>query len=187
MLSFMQEGVRYSFEGDRTEEDDLVLGSRLPFLSILSKYSTWMKRNRGQLDALASFIHQKEAAFEAHPEFDEVHQDDLAALAEFKKALGIQSSNRNSVSFSMEPEFDDRQSTAATPSPTSTAATPSSRRRRSSASGGSQKSRYSTQSNLSPLEEVEETVSPSPQKRRRLASSLSVNSPIEEEDDSTVY
>jgi hypothetical protein len=38
MLGFMTEGVRYSFDGSTTqEEDDLLLGSRLPFLLILQK------------------------------------------------------------------------------------------------------------------------------------------------------
>ena len=38
MLGFMTEGVRYSFDGNTTqEEDDLLLGSRLPFLLILQK------------------------------------------------------------------------------------------------------------------------------------------------------
>jgi hypothetical protein len=38
MLGFMTEGVRYSFEGNTIqEEDDLLLGSRLPFLLILQK------------------------------------------------------------------------------------------------------------------------------------------------------
>ena len=37
MLGFMQEGVRYAFEGDSGTESDFVLGSCLPFLLILSK------------------------------------------------------------------------------------------------------------------------------------------------------
>jgi hypothetical protein len=37
-LGFMREGVRFSFDGNGGQDDDLVVGSRLPFLLILSKY-----------------------------------------------------------------------------------------------------------------------------------------------------
>lgn len=37
LSSFMEEGVRFAFEGNGKEDDDLILGSRLPFLLVLSK------------------------------------------------------------------------------------------------------------------------------------------------------
>ena len=39
ILGFMREGIRYSFDGIKTgqQDDDLVVGSRLAFLSILTK------------------------------------------------------------------------------------------------------------------------------------------------------
>jgi hypothetical protein len=33
----MEEGVRFAFEGNGKEDDDLILGSRLPFLLVLRK------------------------------------------------------------------------------------------------------------------------------------------------------
>ena len=39
LLGFMKEGIRFSFDGsDRQQDDDLVVGGRLAFLSMLSKY-----------------------------------------------------------------------------------------------------------------------------------------------------
>ena len=180
-LNFSQEGVRFAFEGNSQEEDDLVLGSRLPFLLLLSKYSIWIKKNKGQLETLKDFLLTKEAALHAHPEFDEVHPDDLAALSTFKESLGIKETRR--VTIEATPTQDDftvetgtQASAIATPSPG--AASKGSRRRISTAS--SQRSRMSTQSALSPLyeeegaspdaDEMEE--SPSPQKRRKLSTSL---------------
>ena len=37
LIGFVQEGVRFAFHGDKVGEDELVLGSRLPFLLIMSK------------------------------------------------------------------------------------------------------------------------------------------------------
>lgn len=174
VLSFVQEGVRFAFEGNRKEDDDLVLGSRLPFLLVLSKYSSWIKKNKAQLETLKDFLFEKESALRTHPEFDEVHEDDLAALRTFKESLGIRETRQISVESTYAQDdysaADEDASAIATPSP----GTASLNRRRSSSIAGSQRSRMSTQSALSPLEETEERdeVSPSPQKRRRLARSL---------------
>ena len=89
LVNFMQEGIRFSFEGDSNVDDDLVLGSRLPFLMILSKYSTWMKKSRENREILAGALFAKETELRSHPEFDEVHEDDLRCILEFKQSLGI--------------------------------------------------------------------------------------------------
>ena len=52
----MKEGVRFAFDGDGGDEDDMVLGSRFPFLLILSKYSNWEKKNKYGLEELKQFI-----------------------------------------------------------------------------------------------------------------------------------
>lgn len=179
LLSFVQEGVRFAFEGNRNDkEDDLVLGSRLPFLLVLSKYSNWIKKNKSQLEVLKDFIYEKESTLRTHPEFDEVHEDDLSALRSFKESLGMKEGRRNQNSHTQE-EYsapEEQPSAIATPSPG--AVSSSSRPRISTAS--SQRSRMSAQSTLSPLYEEDGAsdnegrgVSPSPPKQRRLARSMS--------------
>ena len=170
LLNFMQEGIRFAFEGDVSRQDDLVLGSRLPFLLILLKYSSWIKKNRNHREHLATVLFDKEAALRAHAEFDEVHHDDLQCIRDFQEALAI--------SVPLQRRSTDDSSTAGrasrTPSstPGSMARTVGSRGLMSAAS--SQRSKVSVQSNLSPLVESpdHEDSSPSPQKRRRLTSSL---------------
>lgn len=87
---FIREGVRFSFSNlDSNGEDTLVLGSRLSFLSILSKYSSWIKRDKQAKKEIQSFVNEKETELRAHEEFGDVHHDDLAALAAFRKDLGL--------------------------------------------------------------------------------------------------
>ncbi len=178
IFGFVREGIRYSFDGvENNEEDDLVVGSRLAFLLILSKYSIWIKKEKNHLEQISDFVMKKEAELRRHPEFEEVHEDDLTALLDFKKSLGIKQKVAIDTSFSV-----------ATPSPSSE--TPS--RHSSNMSGlskGSRTSRRSEMSNrseLSPLYEEEDAEnkgddkdgtsnesdgSPTPQKRRRLDAS----------------
>jgi hypothetical protein len=175
LLGFMKEGIRYAFDGNEKQEDDLVIGSRLPFLNILAKYSIWVKKEKPPLEQLTDYLLQKESELHHHPEYDEVHEDDLRALDEFKRSLGISkrvSYARDATSTAA----DDYASAMATPSPSTVASASSSRRRSSTV--GSQRSRLSVQSNLSPLYEEEfprdevdredSDPSPTPQKRRRL-------------------
>ncbi len=135
------------------------------------------------MEQLSDFLLEKESELRRHPEFEEVHDDDLNALSDFKKSLGIK---QKVVGSSEGNVIDDQSFSAATPSP----ATASSSRRGtlSGISKGSRTSRrsgMSVQSELSPLyEEVDaENVgandddenndsngSPTPQKRRRLDS-----------------
>eukprot|EP00934_Nitzschia_sp_Nitz4_P000537 Nitzschia sp. Nitz4//scaffold50_size126154//44740//48960//NITZ4_003680-RA/size126154-augustus-gene-0.125-mRNA-1//-1//CDS//3329553683//537//frame0 len=89
LLNFLQEGVRFAFEGDSNMEDNLILGSRLPFLMLISKYSNWVKRNKNDLKILDDAISSRELALRNHPEFNDVHEDDIRCLADFKKSLGL--------------------------------------------------------------------------------------------------
>ena len=98
LLGFMREGIRYSFSG----ADDLLLGCRLSFLSILSKYSHWIKRNKSQLWEIAQYLHEKETELKrqeideresAGEDFEGIHEDDLKALASFRSSLGLKESN----------------------------------------------------------------------------------------------
>jgi cohesin complex subunit SA-1/2 len=185
LLGFLQEGVRFAFHGDKGEEDELVLGSRLPFLLILCKYSTWIKKDKQQIAIMRENLNDNEEELRAHPEFNDVHEDDLAALARFRESLGIKVtrfSTQNSVmgspntqgDYSLEDDRTDGGATA-TPSP-GAGSTVSGRRRISTA--GSHMSRMSAQNSLSPLpeedavgEDSNEEEEDSPPKRRRLAGS----------------
>ena len=194
LVNFMQEGVRYAFEGDRNDHDNLFLGSRLPFLRVLSKYATWIKKNKSHREILADVLISKEGTLRAHPEFDEVHEDDMRCITEFQEALGMTIPNKKRMLSRDSDGSVDRDARRSAGTPGSSA--PSTGSRRALSVAGSQRSRVSVQSNLSPLiespgdreaeEEEEEDTSPSPQKRRRLAQSLPElnESRIDEESDS---
>jgi hypothetical protein len=188
LLGFLQEGVRFAFHGDKGEEDELVLGSRLPFLLILSKYSTWIKKDKQQIAIMRENLNVNEEELRAHPEFDDVHEDDLAALTNFRESLGIKvtrfstqtsvmesPNNTQGDDYSLEDDRTDGGATA-TPSPSPGAGSTVSGRRRIS-TAGSHMSRMSAQSSLSPLPEEdvvdsnEEEEEDSLPKRRRLAGS----------------
>ena len=143
------------------------------FSPIYERYSHWIKKDKAQIQIIGDRLSDNEAELEAHPEFDEVHPDDLAALASFRESLGIKNSRVALKQLSAAtPSSHDHHSVAdvgTTPSP---ATIMSSKRRFSTSS--SQRSKISGQSSLSPLYEEDVAVgddnSPSPQKRRRLMS-----------------
>ena len=140
------------------------------------RYSHWIKKENDDLEQLADFIMTKESELRAHPEFDEIHHDDLKALVAFKESLGIKRGIGMAHADEETTVYDDQTATAAgTPSPVSAA---SSRRRLSTTGSRSRSSVQSNVSNLSPLYEegddddnAEKPESPTPQKRRRLNSS----------------
>jgi len=185
LLNFMQEGIRFAFEGDVSRQDDLVLGSRLPFLLILLKYSSWIKKNRNHREHLATVLFDKEAALRAHAEFDEVHHDDLQCIRDFQEALAISVplQRRSNHLATEDSSTAGRASRTPNGTPGSMARTVGSRGPMSATS--SQRSKVSVQSNLSPLVESpdHEDSSPSPQKRRRLTSSLTNVDETRMEDD----
>ncbi|KAL3920710.1 MAG: hypothetical protein SGILL_003121, partial [Bacillariaceae sp.] len=164
-VSFMKEGVRFAFLDDGVYEN----GARLPFLSILVKYSSWIKKERDDLEELADFVLSKESELRSHPDFDDVHDDDKKALEVFKENLGIRRIAESSY-------YDDEttiatRTTLATPSPSSS--------RKKTPAGSSRRSVQSNVSNLSPLEEGDsddEEVHSTPQQRRRLMSAQSTMS-----------
>lgn len=90
LLGFIREGIRFSFtnKGENGEED-VVLGSRLSFLTLLYKYTSWIKKNKAQIDMLRLDIDKNEKFLKDSEEFSDVHEDDLKALANFRIALGL--------------------------------------------------------------------------------------------------
>eukprot|EP00986_Skeletonema_menzelii_P009966 scaffold4669_cov108-Skeletonema_menzelii.AAC.3 len=112
---FIREGIRFSFSNlDSNGEDTLVLGSRLSFLSILSKYSSWIKKDKQTKKEIQTFMDQKESELRAHEEFGDVHADDLAALDAFRKDLGLKNlskalSNLSVARVTVASEIDDEE------------------------------------------------------------------------------
>ena len=130
------------------------------------------------MEQLSDFLLEKESELRRHPEFEEVHDDDLNALSDFKKSLGIK---RKVTDDSFGTANDDNSFSVATPSPAT--AISSRRGTHSGVSKGSRASRrsnMSSQSELPPLYEEDDAEndggdennesdgSPTPQKRRRL-------------------
>lgn len=154
----------------------------LYFCYLQIRYSHWIKKENDDLEQLADFIMSKESELRAHPEFDEVHHEDLKALVAFKESLGIHRGVGMSHVDEETTMYDDQTATAGTPSPMSGA---SSRRRISTTGSRSRSSVQSNVSNLSPLYEEgddsdnDKAESPTPQKRRRLNSSRGGDNSIE--------
>ena len=150
ICGFIREGIRFAFDGPNLGEDDeLVVGSRLAFLFMLQKFTNWVKKEKDHVDTLTNFLISKELELRRHPEFDDVHPDDLNALAEFKKSLGI----KGDISFSVSAAGDtEGRNISMAESPVSSNI--SSRRRVSTA--GSRISRLSGLSELSPLLEEDD-------------------------------
>jgi hypothetical protein len=114
-------------------------------------------------------LDEKEAELREHPDFGEVHEDDLAAIASFRNALGIKESkqeetsprsvvtdaNHNVTDYSSDEEDHAQRSV-------------SSEKRPRLSQGGSVSSTRSkmssVQSSLSPLLEEDDTVEESPEK-----------------------
>lgn len=92
LLGFVQEGIRFAFSDSdgADDEDEWALGTRLSFLKILVKYANWAKKKKDHKQALNEILDENELALHDHPDFEEVHKDDLAALEAFRKALGLE-------------------------------------------------------------------------------------------------
>jgi cohesin complex subunit SA-1/2 len=88
LVGFVKEGIRFSF----SNSEEFMLGSRLSFLSILVSYAKHVKMNPDHKRIISEYIDEREMDLRSHDDFEEVHEDDLAALAEFRKALGLEES-----------------------------------------------------------------------------------------------
>jgi len=87
---FVREGVRFGFSNlDSSGEDSLVLGSRLSFLLLLSKYASWAKKDRKHKAEIQEYVDGLEMEMRDHEEYDEVHVDDLESLATFRDIVAL--------------------------------------------------------------------------------------------------
>ena len=85
LYGFVREGVRFAFSTDELDEDPPV-GERLAFLRLLSKYLSWVKRDKSIKQALVEDFNQREADLRNDPGFEQVLDEDKAALGIFRKA-----------------------------------------------------------------------------------------------------
>jgi hypothetical protein len=137
------------------------------------RYVGRIRRNVQDLEDLRFDLIEREENLRDHPDFSEVHEEDLAAISAFRNALGLRDdspaevSPSNSRAESMH-SADDESSGGGT----SVRGTAPSRRSLSKGSSvGSVRSKISTQNSLSPLPEEDDDSlstdgSPSPEKRR---------------------
>lgn len=94
---FIREGIRFSFSNlDEKGEDSLVLGSRLSFLLLLSKYATWVKKDKKHKSKIQEYVDGLESELRSHEEFEEVHADDLMSLVVFRQVLGLKALSNKS-------------------------------------------------------------------------------------------
>ena len=66
-----------------------MLGSRLSFLLLLSKYASWAKKDKEHKAAIQEYVDELESDMRNHEEFEEVHADDLDSLATFRQIIGL--------------------------------------------------------------------------------------------------
>ena len=151
-----------------------------------ARYANWVKKNSELKGVMRDVLGDRESELRSHPEFHEVHEDDLGALARFREALGIGPSifeapkTREDAS-----SYADDQSagntTAASQLVTPKSAKSGGSRGRRMSTASSQRSRLSAQSSLSPLMEEKSASSgegseeddeeeESPPKRRKVSS-----------------
>mmetsp|Transcript_24504 Transcript_24504/g.36303 ORF Transcript_24504/g.36303 Transcript_24504/m.36303 type:complete len:1119 (+) Transcript_24504:1970-5326(+) len=166
LVGFLREGLRYAFSNDDGDtEDELILGSRLSFLSVLSKYGNWIKKGRAnQKEILQRELDQKETALRTNPDFEEVHEDDLAALGRFRIALGVKPFDDASIVAAatgtgeetvgeVEEDSDSASDLNATPSPSTMKSTTMGRLSRGSSVTSIRSRLSSAQGSLPPLYE----------------------------------
>ena len=99
LRGFVREGIRFSFSNlDEKGEDTLVLGSRLSFLLLLSKYASWAKKDKKHKAEISEYLDSLESGMRTHQEVEEVHADDLESLAAFRNIMGLKSLSVKSIS-----------------------------------------------------------------------------------------
>ena len=165
---FIREGIRFSFSNlDVNGEDTLVLGSRLSFLLLLSKYASWIKKNKQSKADIQKYIDELEVDMRNHEEFDDVHEDDLAALAAFRHNIGLKPLPKDATSVASHAEdganedmVDDESLDSVGDLATPTSTVSRSKGRRSSSSTMKSRGSLNRSSILPPLPEGEEETPP---------------------------
>jgi len=98
------------------------LFSFLELLRCVQRYSNWIKNNKSAVKVLEKDLEQRERDLQAHEEFDQVRNEDIDALKEFREAFGLKPldlSNDDSSEESEPMEEDTGNNKAVTPEPSS--------------------------------------------------------------------
>jgi cohesin complex subunit SA-1/2 len=86
LSGFVREGIRFAFSTDvKGSDEPLSAGVRLPFLTILQKYLTWIRSNKDARNNLMNELNQQEMELRSDPQYGEVFEEDLNALLDFRK------------------------------------------------------------------------------------------------------
>ena len=85
LFGFIREGMRFAFSND----DDMLLGSRLSFLLLLLKFTNFLKKQKGQLKQLKDDLLEKETELRSSQDWPDIREEDVDALNKFRKALGF--------------------------------------------------------------------------------------------------
>ena len=182
LLGFCREGIRFAFSTDMPgDEEPLLPGGRLTFLSLLGKYVPWVRRNSAFSEVVVQNVIARDEELQNDPDYDQAHQDDLNALATFRKTIGLKvdtgtpaKSPRSVASASQISEGDesgvddDDLMLEKSPSTTGTSRNKRPRLSRGSSIGSSVRSASGITSALSPLlEEGDDSGEDSPQLEKR--------------------
>jgi len=89
IVGFIKEGIRFAFSRTDSGDDELLLGGRLSFLSIISKYVMWVKKSEEKKIFLEEVLDAEEKILRYDQDFEEVLEEDLVTLANFRNSLGI--------------------------------------------------------------------------------------------------
>ena len=128
------------------------------------RYLNWIRRKKDQKEELRQDLERREKTLQNHPEFNEIHEDDLEMISSFRSALGLKKKPLKVEPIEDENSTVDEESVDKVSDLLSTPNTANSNNSLSRGSSlGSVRSKLSSiRSDLSPLPEVErESSSPS--------------------------
>lgn len=87
LVGFIREGIRYAFStAPEGTDEEVSLGDRLTFLLPLSKYLNWIRRNKAAKDSAAADLNKRESELRNDPDYDQICDEDKAAIEAFRKA-----------------------------------------------------------------------------------------------------
>lgn len=158
LRGFFLEGIRFAFSNDEEEEDEFLLGSRLLYLRLQSKFLGFVKKRKKLMKEIGDLFLEKEEELKSDPDFSEIRPEDMEAVDIFARGLGLarkppkkaKRAAATPIADEEEEEEEEDETSFVSPLPRS-----SNKRRISQASMGSVRSARSNTSNLSPLYEDE--------------------------------
>ena len=91
VFGLVKEGVRFAFSSDEPGYQSLEVGEFLPFLSLVAKYTNWVRNSidRDHFDSLRTLVDRKEAELREDPDYSEIPVSDLEHLKKFRISAGM--------------------------------------------------------------------------------------------------